>query len=204
MKVAIRRIAISCGRELFKVRSFTPIPLILIMLFCFRYQLGNHILTWSCGVLLLICGEGLRLWSLRYIGKFSRTRKKKGRMLVSNGPYAFMRNPLYGGNLLLWVGFTVISELIWLIPAIVIIFFIQYQCIVLWEEECLREFFPSEAEDYLQKVPRWVPNGRSLRNCFQRLQLPSYGWAHVLKRERGTLQGIIIGCAAMVIKDLLS
>lgn len=204
MNVDIRRIAISCGRELFKVRSFTPIPLILIMLFCFRYQFGNHILTWSCGVLLLICGEGLRLWALRYIGKFSRTRKRKGRMLVSNGPYAFMRNPLYVGNLLLWVGFTVISELIWLIPAIVIFFFIQYQCIVLWEEECLREFFPSEAEDYLQRVPRWIPNWRSLRNYFQRLQLPSYDWAHVLKREQGTLQGILIGCAAMVIKDLLS
>jgi protein-S-isoprenylcysteine O-methyltransferase Ste14 len=174
------------------------------MLFCFRGEWENTILTWSCGLLLLACGESLRLWSLRYIGKFSRTRKKKARMLVTSGPYAFVRNPLYWGNLLILSGFAVMSELVWLIPIVIILFFIQYQCIVLWEEDCLREFFSSEAEDYYRTVPRWFPKLSGLAHYFQRFPLPSYDWVHVLKRERSTLQGLVMGCIAMMVKEFLS
>jgi protein-S-isoprenylcysteine O-methyltransferase Ste14 len=201
MKIDIKKIAIDCGSLLFKVRSFTPIPLILFMLFCFHWELENPIFTWSCGMFFLIGGESMRLLSLRYMGKFSRTRKKKGRMLVTVGPYACIRNPLYWGNLLILIGFTVMSELVWLIPVIVILFFIQYQCIVLWEEDCLKEFFPLEAEDYFLKVPRWLPNWRGLRNCLQHFQLPSYDWVNVFKREKSTLQGLIMGCIAMMVKE---
>jgi protein-S-isoprenylcysteine O-methyltransferase Ste14 len=150
-----------------------------------------------------MCGEGLRLWSLLYIGKFSRTRKKKARMLVTAGPYAFIRNPLYIGNLLILAGFAVMSELVWLIPVIVILFFIQYQCIVLWEEDCLKEFFPSDAEDYFRSVPRWLPNLPGLVNYLLYFPRPYYTWANVLRRERSTLQGIIMGCIAMMAKELI-
>lgn len=204
MQTDCKSIAVNCGRRLFKLRSYTPIPIILIMLFCFRWELENTILTWSCGLFFLMCGEGLRLWSLRYIGKFSRTRKKKARMLVTAGPYAFIRNPLYAANLLILVGFAVMSELVWLIPVIIIFFFIQYQCIVLWEEDCLREFFPSAAEDYFRSVPRWLPNLPGLVNYLQRSPLPYYDWANVLRRERSTLQGIIMGCIAMMVKEFIS
>ncbi len=204
MTTDIRKIAIACGKTLFTVRSYTPIPLILVMLFCFRGEWENTILTWSCGLLLLACGESLRLWSLRYIGKFSRTRKKKARMLVTSGPYAFVRNPLYWGNLLILSGFAVMSELVWLIPIVIILFFIQYQCIVLWEEECLREFFSSDAEDYFLKVPRWLPHGRELKSCVQHFQLPYYDWTNVFTRERSTLQGLVMGCIAMMVKEFIS
>ncbi len=204
MTTDIKKIAIACGRALFKVRSFTPIPLIMVMLFCVFWEWENTILTWSCGLVLLACGEGLRLCSLRYMGKFSRTRKKKVRMLVTGGPYAVVRNPLYWGNLLILSGFAVMSELMWLIPVVIIFFFVQYQCIVLWEEECLREFFPSEAEDYFRRVPRWLPNVRGLMRYLRQYPLPYYGWVHVLKRERSTLQGLVMGCIAMMVKEFLS
>ena len=204
MTTDIRKIAIACGRTLFKVRSFTPVPVILVMLFCFRGEWENTLLTWSCGLLLLTCGEGLRLWSLRYIGKFSRTRKKKARMLVTIGPYALVRNPLYWGNLLILLGFAVMSELIWLIPVVIILFFIQYQCIVLWDEECLREFFSAEAENYFRRTPRWLPKLRGLVRYLQQFPLPYYDWVHVFQRERSTLQGLVMGCLAMVAKEFIS
>ncbi len=204
MTTDIKKFAIACGRTLFKVRSYTPIPIIAVMLFCSRGEWENSLLTWSCGLLLLACGECLRLWSLRYMGKFSRTRKKKVRMLVTVGPYSFVRNPLYWGNLLILSGFAVMSELMWLIPVVIIFFFVQYQCIVLWEEECLREFFPAEAEAYFHAVPRWLPTWRELRNRVQQFQLPYYDWVHVLKRERSTLQGLVMGCMAMLVKEFLS
>jgi len=204
MKIDIRRIAAGWGRALFKVRSYTPIPVILVMLFCFFREWENTILTWSCGLVLLACGEGLRLCSLRYMGKFSRTRKKKARMLVTVGPYALVRNPLYWGNLLILLGFALMSGLVWLIPIVIILFFIQYQCIVLWEEDCLREFFPSEAEDYFRRVPRWLPKWRGLVHYLQQLPLPYYDWANVFKREQSTLQGLVTGCIAMIVKEYLS
>jgi protein-S-isoprenylcysteine O-methyltransferase Ste14 len=201
MKIDIRKIAVGWGRALFKVRSYTPIPVILVMLFCFFWEWENTILTWSFGLVLLACGE---LCSLRYMGKFSRTRKKKVRMLVTVGPYAFVRNPLYWGNLLILLGFALLSGLVWLIPIVIILFFIQYQCIVLWEEDCLREFFPSEAEDYFRRVPRWLPKWRGLAHYLQQLPLPYYDWANVFKREQSTLQGMVTGCVAMIVKEYLS
>jgi protein-S-isoprenylcysteine O-methyltransferase Ste14 len=199
-----RKIAVDCGRSLFKMRSYTPVPIIAVMLFCFRWEWEKPMLTWSCGLLLLICGEALRFWSLRYMGKFSRTRKKKARMLVTAGPYAFVRNPLYWGNLLILEGFTVMSDLMWLVPIVLILFFVQYQCIVLWEEECLREFFPAAAESYFRSVPRWLPKWGELRNRAQHFKLPYYDWSDVVKRERSTLQGLVMGCLAMVVKEFLS
>jgi len=203
MKIDIKKIAIGFGRQLFKVRSFTPIPLILFILLCFYGELEKHILTWSCGLFFLIGGESLRFLSLRYMGKFSRTRKKKCRMLVTGGPYALVRNPLYWGNLFIILGFTFLSGLVWLIPVIIIIFFIQYQCIVLWEEDCLKEFFPLDAEDYFLKVPRWLPNWLGLRNCLSHFQIPSYDWVNVFKREKSTLLGLVMGCIAMVVKEFI-
>jgi len=204
MKVDIKKIAIGCGRQLFKVRSLTPIPFILVMLFWARWEWVNCMVTWSLGLLSLLCGESLRFYSLRYMGKFSRTRKRKARMLVTGGPYALVRNPLYWGNLFIMLGYTLVSGLIWFIPVIVVLFFIQYQCIVLWEEEGLREFFPSDAEDYFKKVPRWLPNWRELKNYPRHSYLPYYGWADVLKREKRTLQGIIVACIAMMVKEFFS
>jgi protein-S-isoprenylcysteine O-methyltransferase Ste14 len=201
MKIDIRKIAVGWGRALFKVRSYTPIPVILVLLFCFRGELEKPVLTWSSGLLLLVLGEGVRLWSLRFMGKFSRTRKKKVRMLIKDGPYALVRNPLYWGNLLIILGFTVISDLLWLIPVVLILFFIQYQCIVLWEEECLREFFPSDAEDYFREVQRWLPSWEGLRSYLHRLQMPNYKWVNVFERERNTLQGQIVICVAIMAKD---
>jgi len=204
MTTDVKKIAVECGRALFKVRSYTPVPIIAVMLFCVRWEWEKPVLTWSCGLLLLVCGEALRLWALRYMGKFSRTRKKKVRTLVTVGPYAFVRNPLYWGNLLILEGFTVMSDLMWLMPIVLIFFFVQYQCIVLWEEECLREFFHAEAEGYFRRVPRWLPKWRELRNRVQYLQLPYYDWVHVLKRERSTLRGLVMGCLAMMVKEFLS
>jgi protein-S-isoprenylcysteine O-methyltransferase Ste14 len=204
MNIDIRKIAIGCGRQLFKVRSYTPILLILVMLFCVRGEWVNCVVTWLLGLLFLLCGESLRLCSLRYIGKFSRTRKRKSRMLVTGGPYALVRNPLYWGNLLIILGYALVSGLLWFIPVIVVLFFIQYQCIVLWEEESLREFYPADAEDYFRNVPRWFPNRRGLRNYLQHDQHPNFGWQDVFKREKSTLQGLVVVCIAMMAKEFFS
>ena len=194
---------ITWGERLFRVRSFTPIPLLLIMFFCRWWEWENDILIWSIGLSLIILGENLRLWALRYMGKFSRTRKRKGRRLITDGPYAFTRNPLYCGNLLILLGVTILSELMWLIPIVIILFFLQYHCIVLWEEGVLLEHFPEDVEDYFQSVPRWLPKWRIIRSHLQTHLTPRYSWANVLCREKSTLQFLVVMSIFLILKELL-
>ncbi len=57
-------------------------------------------------------GELLRLWAVRHIGVISRTRSDRLGPLISTGPFGWVRNPLYIGNLALWSGFTVSAGLV--------------------------------------------------------------------------------------------
>src|SRR5262245_18077554 len=68
--------------------------------------------TTTCAVL-VAAGQILRFWSLRHIGVISRTRSFRLGRLITSGPYAVIRNPLYVGNALLWTGFVVCSQVIW-------------------------------------------------------------------------------------------
>jgi len=193
---------ITWGEQLFKLRSFTPIPLFLIMFFCHWWEWENDILVWSFSLLFVISGESLRLWALRYIGKFSRTRKGKGRVLITDGPYAHIRNPLYCGNLFILLGVTILSELIWLIPIVIILFFLQYHCIILWEEGVLLEHFPEDAEHYFQSVPRWLPKWQIVRSPLQTHLTPRYAWQNVLGREKRTLQFLVVMSSFLILKEL--
>ena len=88
--------------EIFKYRSYTPIPFLILM---FIYQWIN---VWSfiLGFIVALTGEGLRLWGVCYAGSETRTTGSVGgTYLVVSGPFAYIRNPLYAGNILIYLGF---------------------------------------------------------------------------------------------------
>jgi protein-S-isoprenylcysteine O-methyltransferase Ste14 len=190
------------GERFFRVRSYTPIPLFLIMFFCRRWEWENDTVIWPIGLCLMVMGESLRLWALRYMGKFSRTRKRKGRVLITVGPYAFIRNPLYSGNLLILLGFAIASELVWFIPIVMILFYLQYYCIVQWEEQILRDHFSQDAESYFHSVPRWLPKWQIMWNHLKVPSTSRYSWANVLNREKSTLQFLVVMSIFLILKEL--
>lgn len=143
------------GEKLFKYRDYTPIPFVVVTLI-YAAADRNSLLI---GSISMILGECIRLIGVSYIGGVSRTKTySTGQKLINGGPFSFVRNPLYLGNLFLSTGIIILANVnIYFVFAFVVFFFSQYIPIVLWEESNLKQIFGTEFEEYMQKVPRWIP-----------------------------------------------
>ncbi|HLV89222.1 MAG TPA: isoprenylcysteine carboxylmethyltransferase family protein [Candidatus Sulfotelmatobacter sp.] len=81
---------------------------------------------------------------------------RKNESLAVSGPYAYTRNPLYLGSLLIGIGFAIASRSWWIGVALIVMFFAIYLPVIRGEEAFLREKFP-EFEQYANHVPRMFP-----------------------------------------------
>ncbi len=81
---------------------------------------------------------------------------EKNERLAVTGPYAYTRNPLYLGSLVLAVGFAIVSRNWWIGVGLVVMFLAIYLPVIRSEEEFLRQRFP-EFEEYSRTVPRLWP-----------------------------------------------
>ena len=88
---------------------------------------------------------------------------QKNEQLTTTGPYAYTRNPLYLGSLILAVGFAIAARNWWIGAALVLIFLAIYLPVIRGEESFLGEHFPEFAE-YARHVPRLLPRLRSFEN----------------------------------------
>src|SRR4051812_29105940 len=101
--------AVSVGTWFFKQRSWTPVPLALILVAA-RWNAVHSRWVLLGGELIVLSGLAIRMWAVRHIGGISRTRAARLGPLTLTGPYLLVRNPLYVGNLLIWIGFTLASQ----------------------------------------------------------------------------------------------
>jgi protein-S-isoprenylcysteine O-methyltransferase Ste14 len=140
---------------LFKYRGFTPVPLLLGVLIIAQPTLYSFL----GGIMVMLMGETIRLWGVSYAGGATRTRKVGANRLVTSGPFARVRNPLYIGNILLYIGTALIANvwLPWLIGLVLLYFGTQYYFIVKLEEEKLKQLFGLEYLEYQGKVPKFLP-----------------------------------------------
>src|SRR5258708_24157817 len=81
---------------------------------------------------------------------------RKNEQLTTTGPYAYTRNPLYLGSLVMACGFTLASRT-WILAAIAIAMLIAiYLPVIRSEEDFLRARFP-DFDDYCRNLPRLFP-----------------------------------------------
>ncbi|MBW7887981.1 MAG: isoprenylcysteine carboxylmethyltransferase family protein [Bacteroidetes bacterium] len=142
--------------KIFELRSYTPIPFIIVMLVYAQPTLETLI----AGFALASAGEALRFWGVAIAGSETRTTGNVGATnLITDGPFGYVRNPLYVGNILMYVGIGIMSNALmpWLPLAALLFFIVQYQLIVSREEEHLRQAFADEYPSYVEHVPRFVP-----------------------------------------------
>ena len=154
--MATQAVPAAGGGWLFRHRSWLPVPLALILVFV-RWGAFVHPAIFVVGPLIVLAGEGLRWWGVSQIGVISRTRTTRLGPLMTSGPFALCRNPLYVGNLLLWAGFSVWSGLLWMLPVTLGVFGAYYASIIGWEEALLTERFGEDYVRYCRETPRWWP-----------------------------------------------
>ncbi len=173
--------------KIFKYRSYTPIPFIVLM---FIYQQAN---IWSLilGFIIATIGESIRLWGVSWAGSETRTTGAVGgSFLVISGPFAYVRNPLYVGNILIYFGLGVMSFAIFPYLQLfgLVFFYYQYHYIVREEEKYLLETFGKQFEDYCNNVPRFIPKLKAYRNLS--VEQPEFILKKGLRSERRTLQAL--------------
>jgi protein-S-isoprenylcysteine O-methyltransferase Ste14 len=118
----------------------------------------------AVGLPLAFLGEALRCWAVGYSGVTTRGDTVTAPALVTAGPYAYVRNPLYVGNFLTALGFSIAftgglepRARAALIAAGLGTMTAVYATIVPLEEEYLRRTFGADFEAYLERVPRTLP-----------------------------------------------
>ena len=102
----------------------------------------------ALSLILVIPGIWLRAYASGYV--------KKNTELTMTGPYAFTRNPLYLGSMLIAFGFALASRSIWIALALAVLFAVIYVPVIRSEEAFLRSKF-NEFDDYAARVPRLLP-----------------------------------------------
>ncbi len=174
-------------QKLFEYRSYIPIPFLVIMVFYAEPTAKTLVF----GFFMVMIGELLRLWGVAIAGSETRTSGPVGgTFLITTGPFAYVRNPLYLGNMLIYAGIGMMSNALfpWLMIAALAYFFIQYSLIVTLEEEHLAGAFGEEYQRYRASVPRFIP--KLVKYPPGNNEQPELDWKRGLQSERRTLQAI--------------
>jgi len=120
------------------VVSLLAIPLWLI---------GGFIVLWS-------------FWTFTFVGRGTPLPLDPPKDLVASGPYRYIRNPIYVGVLSIFLGHFLWFGYWALLIYAVFAFIGVHLFVILYEEPTLKRKFGAVYEEYLKRVPRWIPKVR--------------------------------------------
>lgn len=152
------------------------------------------------GFCIALIGELVRFWGVSWAGSETRTTGGAGgTFLIISGPFGYVRNPLYVGNLLMYMGIGIMSmSLFPYLQIFTFIFFaLQYHFIVRGEEKFLLKKFSGSYNDYCSNVPRFFPKFTSYKN--NNIEQPGLNPKAGFKSEIRTLQAFTLVSLIIVI-----
>lgn len=103
----------------------------------------------AIGAVIALMGISVRMWASGHI--------KKNKELATDGPYAFVRHPLYVGNILLGVGYALASGLWWAFPVYILILLVFYPHAIRYEDEKLHRYFGENWENWRRNTRALIP-----------------------------------------------
>jgi len=160
-------------------RIRVPLGFIFAVVFVLLAQPTRNSLI--VGALVLVPGLVLRGLASGHV--------QKDKQLTTSGPYAYTRNPLYLGSLMLAAGFAIAACSWWIVGIMLVMFAVIYIPVIAGEERYLRMTFP-EYDDYARHVPRFLPR-LAPYGSRQSAYSPDRYWKH--REYQATL-----GCAAVL------
>jgi len=138
------------------------------------------------GLPISIAGLALRAWAAGHLAK--------NQQLATSGPYAYTRNPLYLGTLIVGAGLAVAGRSVGLAVLFAAVFLLVYLPVILLEEQHLRRLFP-EYTDYARRVPSLLPHRKAWPGSNR------FSWRLYLKnQEYQAALGFLAGAALLLWK----
>ena len=154
----------------------------------------------AVGFVVVAAGESIRFCGVAFAGSLTRVTGSVGAPeVIVAGPFARVRNPLYVGNLLTYVGIGIMSNALfpWLVMIAAIWFGFQYYQIVMLEESFLEKEFGAVYLEFKRNVPRFIPRLSAYINPIQSKQLPN--WKEAIHSERRTFQALSLVLVILIV-----
>ena len=123
------------------------LAVVLILIYAWTSQPTG--LTAGIGLIAAGLGMLIRLYASGFI--------IQNRELAHSGPYAFVRHPLYTGNILLVAGFAIANTSFWAIPLAALFFWFYYPPAIEYEDRKLNGIFGPAWEDWASRTPALMP-----------------------------------------------
>lgn len=183
------------GAVIFRNRGWLPVPFLLVVLLA---PGGMAPRTTLIGAVLMVIGEAWRMWGVATAGTVTRRRSRNVQKLVSHGPFAWSRNPLYNGNFLIWMGVITISGVLWFLPVAALIFAVEYYYIVRYEEGVLESIFGDEYLAFKRRTPRWFPRPPAAEDA-----RGEFFWPEAWRSEISTFMQFVAIIALLLVKERL-
>jgi len=119
-------------------------------------------------------GAALALWcvfTFVFVGRGTPAPFDPPRLLVTRGPYRFVRNPMYIGAILTLLGVALFYESLSMLIYAGVFFLATHLFVVFYEEPTLRRTFESDYETYCRQANRWWPKTRFISMCRRKRQM---------------------------------
>ena len=184
----------------FRKPRFAVVYALAALVICYAHTTA---LTFQIGIMVAALGEVVRLWANGYVGhvKVNRTDASSGApkigRLITAGPYAFVRHPLYLGTLLIAAGTFIIVGNWWLgliAPACLVTI---YRRKMAEEEARIHSEWGEAYTRYHASVSRWLP----LRRRYARAE-GQWSWQGIVaSKEWKTAIWIIVLVIALYVRQ---
>ena len=151
--------------------SRQSIGIILVSIFCFETS-PDSIFPYASyiAISLIFLGLATRMFASGFV--------LKNKELSTTGPYAFMRHPLYTGNIMILIGLCLINGFLWSFISAFIFFWFYYPTAIEYEDRKLKSLFPDTWEEWASITPALMPKmdlkSTTNGNIFSKLDLRSW------------------------------
>jgi protein-S-isoprenylcysteine O-methyltransferase Ste14 len=124
----------------------------------YPFGFGASDLSRGLGYALIAMGLMMMIWSALTIWRHRTTINpyKAVSNLVTSGPFAFSRNPIYVGDWLVYAGVTLLLKTYWTLPLAPIVWWVMRYQVIAHEEAHLMVKFGQPYQDYMNRVRRWI------------------------------------------------